>query len=417
MMKRSAKRLLSLAMLLVLVLGLAAGCSGDQGNSSTPPSSDPVVSPTGGDEPQGGDNAVVTTSWDFSMISVLTGSVASAGIPAHWGAQYAVDQINASGGIRGVPVTLSVRDSAFDTAKAVQEMSGIVDKSLVVFGPMDGPGTDAAGQVAFESKVPFLAAATTEVVREKYAPYAISYMTDSEKGAANAAVKWVETNPDIKSVVIFYYPSDNASTSEYNLAKEYLEAAGVEVIGSVEVTTGQLDLGPSVVKAMGYNPDGYFVCLRVEEFARAVIELRNRGVDEGRRMMGTFSSIAANLFDLGGEALEDVYLWNKIDPNYDSPEWEAFVEAYKADNGGQAPSNNTAANYYEAMMSVAEAIEALELTGDPAKLQEERDALANYLFNSPVYNFIQGDFQQVDGERVSEPHFLQIKDGAFTSVS
>lgn len=423
-MKSNMKRFLCLALSLMMMAAAFAGCGGGQSSGGGAPSAaqdgeaaEPAGEPSEAAPAGSGEAAPVAVSeWEFPMISVMTGSVAFAGVPAAWGAEYAVKEINESGGIRDVPVKITVRDSAFDTAKAVQEMSTLVDNALVVFGPMDGPGTDAAGQVSSEAGVPILAAATTATVREKYAPYAISYMTDSEKGAAAAAVRWVKAEPDIKKVVIFYYPADNASASEYELGKQYLEAEGVEVVGAVEVTAGQLDLGPSVVKAMGYEPDGYLVNLRTEEFVRAVTELRNRGVTDGSRMMGGFSAIASNLFDLADGALEDVYIWNKIDPSYPSEKWNKFVEDYKADNDGQIPSGNTAANFYEAVMSVKEAIETLGVTGDPAKRQEERDAIANYLFNSKEYDFIQGAFQYVEGEKVAEPHFFQIKGEEFVRV-
>lgn len=416
MKKRS--RILALALAMVMLVGILAGCSNGSGSGASTPAvvsgSTGVADSSGASGTGGGDVAV--TEWEFPMISVMTGAVAFAGVPAAWGFNYAIDQINEAGGIRGVPVKGVVRDSAFDTAKAVQEMSSLADNSLVVFGPMDGPGFDAAGQVGLDAKLPMIGAATTPVVREKYAPYASSYMTDSEKGSAEAAVKWVEVNPDIKKVVMFYIPSDNASTSEYELVKEYLTEQGVEMVGTVEVETGQLDLGPAAVQALGYDADGYIVMLRTEEFVRAVTELRNRGVDDGSKILGGFSAVSSNLFELADGVLEDVYIWNKIDPNYDSPEWTAFVEAYAADNNGDKPTGNTGPNFYEAMMLVKQGIEELELTGDPSMLQEERDLLANWLYNTDEYDFIQGPFKIVDGEKQAAPHFFQIKNDEYVRV-
>lgn len=407
-------RILALALSLVMVLGILTACSNDAGSSSAPASGSTSTAGSAS-TPAAGGGDVAVDEWDFTMLSVMTGPVSFAGTVAAWGYEYCAELINADGGIRGVPIKTTVRDTAFDTAQAVSEMSAVVDNALVVFGPMDAPGADAAGQVASDAKVPVVMAATTETVREKYAPYTSSYMTDSEKGAADAAVMWAEANPDIKKVVMFYIPSDNASNSEYELSKAALAEVDVEIVGTVEVETGQLDLGPAVVQALGYEADGYYVCLRTEEFVRAVSELRNRGVDDGSKILGGFSAISDNLFDLADGVLEDVYIWNKIDPNYDSPEWKAFVEAFEADNGTK-PTNNTGANFFEALMLVKTAIEELELTGDPAKLQEERDALAEWLYNTDEYDFIQGPFKIVNGEKVAAPHFFQIKGDEYVRV-
>ena len=401
---------------LLLVLGMiASGCSNTPDTpetpADTPAESTPPVESGGNDEPAD-DNGVAVDAWDISMLSVLTGPVAFAGVPAGWGAQYAAKEINDQGGIRGVPVNIDVRDTAFDPAKAVSEMSAIVDNALVVLGPMDGPGFDAAGQVAADAKVHAIGAAAEHSIREKYSPYASSYMIDSDKGAAKAVKKWLELNPDFKKIVIFYIPSDNANTAEYELIKNSLADFGVELAGTVEVETGDLDLGPAATKALGYDADAYFVNLRTEEFSRAVIELRKRGVDEGKRMMGSFSAVSSNLFDLGGDALQDVYIWNKINPNSDDSGWLDFVAAFEADNGSR-PDGNTGANFYESVYLIKNAIEDLQITGDPAIRQEERDKIAEYLLNAPPQTLIQGTFQIVDGEKVAEPFLFQLIDNAY----
>jgi branched-chain amino acid transport system substrate-binding protein len=139
-------------------------------------------------------------------------------------------------------------------------------------------------------------------------------------------------------------------------------------------------------------------------------------VTDSGRILGTFSGISANLFELADGAVEGAYIWNKINPTATDAKWQAFVEAYKADNDGQVPSNNTAANFYEAVYAVKDAIETLEITGDPAKAKEERDAIANYLYNSPSYNFLQGEFQYVKGERVQDPFFFRIENDDYVLV-
>ena len=412
-MKKIRRGIVVLFILLLSFTLIASGCSDKPDTAAPPPSNSGGGTNTAPAESgTGGENEVAVGKWEVPMLSVLTGPVAFAGVPAGWGAEYAAKVINEEGGVRGVPLEITVRDTAFDPAKAVSEISGFVDNALVVLGPMDGPGFDAAGQVAFDAKVPIIGAATTTVVRDKYQPYGSSYMTDSDKGAMDAVTKWLGLNPDFKKAVIFYIPSDNANTSEYELVKDTMIAAGVEVVGAVEIETGELDLGPAATKALGFGADAYFVNLRTEEFSRAVIELRNRGVDEGRRIMGSFSAVSSNLFDLGGDALQGVYIWNKINPNSTDSGWLEFVAAFEAENGSK-PENNTGANFYEAVFLLKNAIEDLELTGAPAKLHEERDKLSAYLFNTPVQTSIQGSYQISNGEKVAQPFLFQMVDNTY----
>ena len=416
-MKTNRLRIPALLLSLTLLFGLLAGCggSGKEGGStaSQPPATQPV-----GTEPAepAADNAVAVTEWEIPMISAVTGAIAYVGEPAGWAAQYAAEVINAAGGIRGVPVKVTVLDTAFDTAKAVTQMTSVVDKSLVVMGPMDAPGAEAAGQIAFDGGVPNIAAYSFQDIRDDYAPYVMGYMTDSEEGDLNAAEKWVELNDDIKSVVIFYTPTDTSQVASAELLKAELPKLGIEVKGMVEVATGQLDCSASAIQALNYKADGYFLGMRADESAKVVIELRKRGVDEGRKICATFASYDANYFDVAGESCNDTYIWQKLDPNYPGADWQTLSEAYAADHDGAIPSAPPVPGFYDALMAIKQGIEELELTGDPAKLAEEREALGHWLYNSPVFDGIQGQFQWVDGKKVADVSFFQVVDGVPTAV-
>ncbi|MFC1864013.1 ABC transporter substrate-binding protein, partial [Thermodesulfobacteriota bacterium] len=175
-----------------------------------------------------GNKGPVVKEWNIPFISILTGPVAFAGLPAVWGAEYAAKQINAAGGINGVPVKITRYDTAFDPAKAVSAMGRLIDDSLLILGPMDGPGATAAGPVAAENNVPFVAAVTRPDLREKCMPWGVSYMQDSADGSIIAVREWIKLNPDIKSVVVFYMPSDPAQVEEYKLITEQMKKDGVK---------------------------------------------------------------------------------------------------------------------------------------------------------------------------------------------
>jgi branched-chain amino acid transport system substrate-binding protein len=421
-MSMKKKTFLLRALMLMLIVAVTAGTllTGCGKTQDTPAAgSSPAEGPASTEQSEGAQDTAgqpVVAEWEFPMLSVLTGAVAFVGKPASWAIQYAAEQINAEGGIRGVPVKITEYDTAFDTAKAITAMTKVVDDSLVVFGPMDGPGGDAAGQVAADEKVPFIAAVSFPDVREKYKPYGIAYMTDSESGDLLASQQWLKVNPDIKSVVIFYTPTDPSIAKCYELCKKGYEEAGIKVAGSIEVQTGQLDLGSSVVKALNYKADGYQLLLRTDEFVKAAAEFNKRGMKDGNKILGTFSSIGPQLFELGKENIENCYLWNKMDEQYPSDEWNALVEAYKQDFEGQTPSVPPVPDFYNALYAVKDAIETLEITGDPDKLEEERQAIAEYLFNSKEYEGIQGPYKWIKGEKIAPVHFFQIKSSKLIKV-
>jgi branched-chain amino acid transport system substrate-binding protein len=356
------------------------------------------------------------TEWDIPFLSVLTGPVAFAGVPAVWGAEYAAKEINKAGGIRGAPVKFTKYDTAFNTAKAVSAMSRAVEGSLVVFGPMDGPGGDAAGPVAAEAKVPILAAFSFPDVRDRCKPWGIAYMTDSPEGSALAVIEWIRSNPSIKSVTVFYIPTDPAQVEEFKAVEAAMKNLGVKVLGPIELQTGQLDMGPPAVKAMNFKPDGYFCIMRSGEYTKVAAELYNRGIADGWRICATFAANSPSLLEVGKGKLNNTYIWNKIDPNLESPRWQAFVEAYKAEHSGQAPIVNTGPNYYDGVYATKEAFETLNITGDRSKLAEERKKIAEFLYNSKEFDGIQGKFKWVNGKRIAPYYLFQIRDNKMVKV-
>ena len=386
-MKSKVKKIVALLLTGVVVVAMLGACgSGSDGNSA---SSDKYIIP---------------------VLCPVTGAVAFVGKPASWAAEYAAKVINEQGGINGKEVEVVVYDTKFDTAEAVSAMSEVVDDSLVIVGPMDAPGAEAAGQVGFDASVTSIAAYSYNSIREQYSPYAISEMTDSEEGDWLSAQKWISANPDIKTVALFTCPTDSSQMATTELLKEKLPTLGVTVEKVVEIETGTLDCGPAAVQAINAGVDGYVSVLRADEDAKLVSELRTRGVDEGRRITSSFAAYSDNFIEVAGaSALDGTYIWNKMDPTYDSEEWNALVKAYKADFDGASPSVTPVPDFYNAIMAIKQCYEELGITGDVSKLADEKAAIAKWFYNSPVIAGVQGDYQWIKGKKVAPVYFFQFE--------
>ena len=402
-MKRRLVRVLAAACAATLLGGTVAGCGdsgGSDGGSDGSASADAEAS-VGGE--------VAVDEWQIPVLSAVTGAIAYVGAPASWAAQYAVDQINAEGGINGVPVSIEIYDTKFDTAEVASCLSQVVDDSSIVVGPMDAPGGEVAGQMIYDALIPNIGSYSYEDSRTAYAPYAIAYMTDSEEGEVLAAQKWIELNPDIESVVLFTCPSDASQVASVELLQDAFAEMDIEVKGVVEVETDTLDCGPAAVQALNYGADGYVSVLRADENAKVVSELRTRGVDEGRRITCGFSSFSDNYISVAGaEALEGTYIWNKLDPNYDGEEWNALVEAYEEEFDGASPTSNTVPDYYNAFIAIKQCFEELQITGDPDNAEAEKEAIAEWLYNSPTIHGIQGDFHWENGKKIADIYYFQF---------
>ena len=81
------------------------------------------------------------------------------------------------------------------------------------------------------------------------------------------------------------------------------------------------------------------------------------------------------------------------------------------------PSVPPITGYYNTMIALKLCYEELEITGDPAKLDEEREAIANWFYNSPVIEGCQGEFQWVNGAMMTDALMFRIENGEFVRMA
>src|SRR3977135_2148647 len=73
----------------------------------------------------------------FGLTTALTGNLALLGTQARNGVEFAVDEINAGGGIAGKKITLKTEDTGASSTDALNAMNRILEgKPLVILGSM-----------------------------------------------------------------------------------------------------------------------------------------------------------------------------------------------------------------------------------------------------------------------------------------
>jgi branched-chain amino acid transport system substrate-binding protein len=358
-------------------------------------------------------DAVVVKEWKIPMLTILTGPIAFAGVPSKWAAEYAVNEINAAGGIRGVPVKLTVYDTAMDNAKAVQTMARVIPGSLVVLGPMEARGSTAVAQQLVDNKILSINGNTNTAMLSSSKPYSVSYMMDHSAAMVLASKKWFQLEPWIKSVAYFYDPSDPGSKDALDKFQAGMAGTGVKV-APIEISAGQLNFGPPVLKAMSQKVDGYYSSYLAPNHVAIAKELYNRGITKGTELIGAMAADGPELFTTGKGYMENSYLWDNINPVDSSPRYQKFAEAYKKDFKGQTPINSVL--FYDAVYEIKTAIETLQITGDPQRIAEERKAIDDFLYNSPELQGLQFKYKNVNGEKVAPRVLLQIKNNQFVKV-
>jgi branched-chain amino acid transport system substrate-binding protein len=187
----------------------------------------------------------------------LTGVYAALGKNERLGCEYAVDQINAKGGILGRQVQLLVEDStSTDTGTAVQKARKLIDRDKVDFllGNVNSAMALATGQVSNElKKLHIVTGGHTDAVTGKdchWNVYRVCNTTQMEANAVaaslikNAGKNWYYLTPD------YAY----GHTLQAGLEKAAAKLGGRKVGGDL-VPLGTADFSAYLIKAQSASPD------------------------------------------------------------------------------------------------------------------------------------------------------------------
>jgi branched-chain amino acid transport system substrate-binding protein len=116
-------------------------------------------------DPSSADPASCPSPIPLGLTTALTGNVALLGTQARSGVEFAVDEINAAGGIDGKKLALTTEDTGSSSTDSLNAMNRILEgKPLVIFGSMISPHVFAQTEAVTKSETPFLVGATNAKV-------------------------------------------------------------------------------------------------------------------------------------------------------------------------------------------------------------------------------------------------------------
>lgn len=331
----------------------------------------------GGDSSESGDEAGPIV---LGMVAPMSGSSAAIGPYMENGAQLAIDEINADGGVLGRDLELDVQDGACDPTTAVAAANKLVSAGVTAsIGGYCSGATLPTLPVFGDGPIPMVipAANSNELVAQGLSHVFLINGTGSQQ--AEAAMKWIEKEGATNVAVVH----DNTSYSKdiADLTAEQLEASGGADLAVEEaVTPGESDYSANVTSVLGTQPDFVYWTGYYQEGGLLIRQLRQAGF-EGSIMVAD-GSVDASIADIaGGEVAEGVYATMTQTP--DTIEGaEGWIDSYKEAFGADPGPYSTQA--YDAVRVVAQAIEDADSTGgeDIISALEAIDGLE--LFSGPL---------------------------------
>ena len=288
-------------------------------------------------------------------------------IPYKQGAELAIEQINADGGVLGKPLELISRDDQGKPGEAVRYAEELFTKEEVVLvsGSLFSHVGLALGSYAGQKKRIYLAAepladslvwadGNRYTFRLRPSTYMQAAML-AEAAAKSGAKRWATIAPN------YAYGKDAVAAF-----KEVLKAKvpDVEFVGEQWPALFKIDAGAEVQALEALKPDGIYNVTFGSDLAKLVREGTLRETFKDRVMLGLLTGEPEYLDPLGPEAPEGWivtgYPWYDID----TPEHNAFLKAYQ-DKYDDYPRIGSLVGY-NAMLSIAAAIEKAGTTDTEA---------------------------------------------------
>ena len=297
----------------------------------------------------------------------LTGPAASDGKTALQGAQLAVEQINAAGGIKGRPLELVPLDDQTQPAQAVPIANKFIGDGIkaVISGSYSGPTRAAAG-VFQEAKIPYISAYAIhpDIVRAGNYVFRTSFMGEVQ---GRAAAKLIADILKKKRVTMVNVNNDFGQALSAGM-KDAAPKMGLQLVSEYNFGMGDRQFGSIVASVKKDDPEVVYVSGYFFNGGPLVAQLRAAGVTAP--IVGTEGFDTVNFVQIAKEAAEGVIITTSLDRDTSDPAMRKFIDDYK--KRFNVGAEMAAASTHTAVNVLAEAIRKVGID-DPAKL---RDAIA-----------------------------------------
>jgi branched-chain amino acid transport system substrate-binding protein len=340
----------------------------------------------------------------------LTGAESSLDLPAANGAQLAIDEINANGGILGRQIEGVLHDTRYEMDLTAQVAHQFVEEDGVsaVVGFTDSDSVLAAGPILQEAGIPFITAgATSPLLPEQIGDlFFMACFGDNVQAAAAAEYAYENFGPTA-------YLLTDEGVEYTTLLASYFKARFEELGGTIVLEDAYADDATDFsaqitkIRALAEQPDFYFISAMPYNVGPVVLQMRQAGLDGP--IVGGDGYDTPDILSVAGESANNVYFTTHalMDPELGTEGIQAFMTAYN-DKYGHAPENAFAALGYDAVKLLADAIERAGST-DAAAIQQAMESTEGFPGITGTITFANG--QHIPQKGVT---LINIADGKFT---
>lgn len=375
---------------LALMVGVSA-CGSQAANA-------PSGNSAGGSS--GGSGGVIK----IGMETGLTGSDALNGKFERDGAQLAIDQINAKGGVNGKKLTLVVEDDQGTNqagVAAIQKLFSDPDISVVI-GSIKSTIVQATEPYIQRAQIPTLIGGTSPKLTQAGNPWVFRFRPN-DNYASQVMADWIVHTMKLNKVAIIHDTDDFGSAGD-QLLKANLQKMGAIVVADEGYQTSTKDFTPFLEHVANAKPEVVALYMtNAEDAAQLLRQYRQLGFK--MPVVGSPAVASQISIQLGGSAIDGVYGVQDFSPDANDAA-KAFAQAWEAKY--HEPPDQHSAWPYDAVNILAQVMEKYGTS--PDQIRQGLLSTHDYHGAEGVYNFDE------HGDGLHGYNVVQVKDGKIVEI-
>ena len=350
-------------------------------------------------------------------IGPTTGATAIYGTAVKNGAQIAVDEINAAGGINGKQIEYRFEDDQNDAEKAVNAYNTLKDwgMQMLVGTTTTAPCIAVAGKTASDNLFQITPSASAPSVLSSGNGNIFQVcFTDPNQGIASA--QYIAENKLAKKIGIIYDSSDVYSSGIEEQFEAEAKDKGLQIVSKAAFTAdSKTDFGTQLQKAKDAGADLLFLPIYYQEASIILKQADTMGYKpKFFGVDGMDGILTVENFDT--KLAEGVMLLTPFAADAKDKAVQKFVKTYKEQY--EDTPNQFAADSYDAVYALKAAIEESKATPDMSA-SDMCDALKGAMTKIKMQGLTGGKdglTWNESGEVTKSPKAVIIKNGAYKAM-
>ncbi len=403
------KRVLSLSLALAMAASLTAcGSSSSTTETTAAAAADATTAAAGAFSEASSDKG-----FKIGGIGPVTGAAAVYGLAVKNGAQIAVDEINADGGINGYQIEFNFQDDEHDAEKSVNAYNTLKDWGMqVLMGTVtSAPCVAVADKTNADNMFQITPSGSSVECAQNPNVFRVCF-SDPDQGAASAT--YIAENKLAEKIAVIYDSSDVYSSGIYEKFAAEAANQGLEIVDAEAFTAdSNKDFSTQLQKAKDAGADLVFLPIYYTEASLILKQADTMGyAPKFFGCDGMDGILQVENFDT--KLAEGLMLLTPFAADAQDELTQKFVTSYK-ENYGETPIQ-FAADAYDAIYAIKAAMEEADITPDTS-VSDTCDKMKEAMLKIKVNGLTGEDMTWTeDGEPHKAPKAVKVVDGAYQAM-